>query len=173
MEFVGFLAKLGILFIAFLDSLHRMGSNTVFWIMLLRAASMQTIQGRFDSTLSACCYPHKAMTNSITRHKKMIEGYEKEIWRLDAEATIEEVFSWEFQPIREINDSNPHPSQQYKMPHEDTICLVVDTTDIGEILALVNDTEGNTGNQTFTFNTKPTEFGTDNCATHTLCYQRE
>ena len=51
--------------------------------------------------------------------------------------------------------------------------MVVDATDIDEILALANDTEGNTGNQTFTFSTKPTKFGTDNCATHTLCYQQE
>ena len=41
MGFVGFLAKIGIPFVAFLDSLHKMGTNTVFWVMLLRASTMQ------------------------------------------------------------------------------------------------------------------------------------
>ena len=93
MEFVGFLAKLGILFVAFLDSMHRMGSNTVFWVMLMCAASMQTIQGRVDSTLSTYRYPHKAITNGINRHKNTMHCYKKEIWRLDTETLIEKDFS--------------------------------------------------------------------------------
>ena len=173
MEFVGFLAKIGILFIAFLDSLHRMGTNTVFWVMLLRASSMQTIQGRVDGTLSACCYPHRAITNGIKRRNNVIKEYEKEIWRLDAEAMTEDNFSWSFQPIWETDDSTPSTTEQLKMPHEDTICLMVDATDIGDILAMANETEGEMGNQTFTFATKPTEFGTDNCATHHISYEKE
>ena len=41
----------------------------------------------------------------------MLEGYEKEIWRLDAEAMIEEDFSWEFQPLWETNDPRLQPNQ--------------------------------------------------------------
>ena len=59
------------------------------------------------------------------------------------------------------------------MPHEDAICVVVDATDIGEILVLANNTEGHLGNQTFAFASKPTEFGTDNCATHHICYEKD
>ena len=53
------------------------------------------------------------------------------------------------------------------------MCLVVEATDVGEILALADNTEGEMGNQTFTFDSKPTEFGTDNCATRHICYQEE
>ena len=59
------------------------------------------------------------------------------------------------------------------MLHEDAICLIVDATDIGDVLALVNDRDGEMGNQTFTFATKPIEFGTDNCVTHHICYEED
>ena len=100
-----------------------------------------------------------------------MKKYEEEIWRLDADAMVEDNFSWEFQPIWETHDSKPPTKQQLQMPHEDAICLMVDATDIGDVLALANNTEGEMGNQTFTFATKSTEFGTDNCATHHICYE--
>ena len=65
MVFVRFLVKVGIPFVAFLYSLHRMGSTTVFWVILLRVAGIQIIQETVDSTLSAYCYPYKAIIDSI------------------------------------------------------------------------------------------------------------
>ena len=123
--------------------------------------------------LSACRYPHKAIINSIIRHKNTLHRYKKEIWRLDTKTLIEKEFSWECQPIWEANDSEIRLNGQPQMPHEDEICLVVDATDIGEVLALANNKEGHLGNQTFVFASKPIEFGTDNCATHHICYEKD
>ena len=89
MGFVEFLAQIGIRFNTFLDSLHRIGSKTVFWVILLREFSMQTIKGRVDSTLYVCCFPHKAITNSINRYKNVLNGYEKEMLRLNADGMVE------------------------------------------------------------------------------------
>ena len=90
MEFIRFYAKIGIIFIAFLDSLHKMGANIVFLVMLLRASSMNTTQKRMYNTLSACCYPHKASSNSIATHKNTLEENQNDIWRLDTETMVEE-----------------------------------------------------------------------------------
>ena len=50
------------------------------------------------------------------------------------------------------------------------ICLTVEVTNIGDILALANDGGIESNNTTFSFNNKPTELGTDNCVTHHICH---
>ena len=50
------------------------------------------------------------------------------------------------------------------------ICLTVEVTNIGDILALANNGCIESNTMTFSFNNKPTEFDTDNCATHHICH---
>ena len=100
----------------------------------------------------------------------MLNGYEKEIWRIDVKDMAEEDVCWKFQSTWETHDSTHSVKQQSKIPHEDAICLVVDTIDIWEVLNLANETEGKMGDLTFTFFSKPTESGTDICATHHIYY---
>lgn len=77
MEFVGLVAKIGITFIGFLDSLHIMGAYTVSSAMLLQVSSINTMHGRINHTFSTCCYSHKVLTNSIATHEKALKRIPK------------------------------------------------------------------------------------------------
>ena len=68
----------------------------------------------------------------------MLDEHKKKNWRLDADAMVEDFYMW-YETKREIEDSEPL-SQLY-IPHEDTLCLIVDDTNIGDILVLINDPE--------------------------------
>ena len=43
-EFVGWMSKLGLNFMGFMNSMHKIGKNTIFMTLLLRANSIQTVQ---------------------------------------------------------------------------------------------------------------------------------
>ena len=77
-------------------------------------------------------------------------------------------FSCEFQPLWETHDLDP-PTPS-KMPQKDAVCFMLNAINIGEVLNLANEVEEKIGNHTFTFESTTAEFGTDNCATHHICY---
>ena len=99
-----------------------------------------------NNTFTARCYPRKVLINLINSYKNVLNEHKKENWRLVAKEMVEDNFPWEYEPKREIEDFKP-PSK-LQIPHEDNICLMVDATNIGDILALENEPEGKKRNHT-------------------------
>ena len=91
-------------------------------------------------------------------------------WTLDSNWMEEPAFDWEKhttnQQTTEVHDSNSIYCGRF--PNKGT-CLTVDTFDIGDVYALGGDSSTEVRKFNFSSINKPIQFGTDNCAIHHIC----
>ena len=161
--------------------------------MLARADNMTIILDRVRLTSLVINTVRENITITII---KTIVNYKTSVRGL--ELNEESIFDWElptqFEPYQtqlptsevnsmqlpiseEINTTTGIMKLAKKMQSNkllffssEKICLTVDVANIDDILALANNGCIEFNTMTFRFNNKPTEFGTDNCATHHICH---
>ena len=77
-EFVGWMYKLGLIFINFMDSMHKIGKNTILITLMLRASSMQTVKARVNSTPAFLGKAYSQTIGSLPQIKSTLQE-----WKLD------------------------------------------------------------------------------------------
>ena len=80
MELIGWLSKLGIIFLGFSDAMHKIGRNSITLMLVLRATNLQTTQARVDNISTNIGKTYSQIIDSLPT---LISAF-NDSWTLDA-----------------------------------------------------------------------------------------
>ena len=169
-EFVGWLFKLGFLFMGFMDSLHKIGKNTMFMTLILSTSSIQTVEAGVYNAPALLGKAYSQTIDSLPHIKSTLQE-----WKLDERWMEEPTFNWdEYQTSKHTHHSccSGIKNGQSASLNVEGICLATEVTDIGDVCAfggtsttILNESQ----EMDYSVQSDPIKFGTDNCATHHIC----
>ena len=167
--FTGFLTKIGTKFGHIFDNMHTFATKAVLGAELSRAQSRTIVRNNMRKALlyamaAQVILLHIAVsTFPATRIKQMCSRQGRTDSTERTKGTMKSSDpSWI--PMA------PNPGNTITNPLR--LCLVAECSIDNKAVALANDDADRIETE-FTFDTKPATFGTDNCATHHICYQRD
>ena len=165
-HFVGWLAKTGKHFIGFMDSMHKIGCNTTLLLSLASVHSCHVMWYGRDGLL--CRRTNsivKSASETMYRHTKTIFVHRPvppPAWTINVSAIDPDDYS-DMPSVQDCTDSNA--PFFFDTPY----CFATTTDDEIHSLALHNTSKYVASDHVYSFTSEPTEFGTDNCATHHIC----
>ena len=181
-SFVDYLAALRKNFMGFIDSMHRIGCNTILLLLLASTASCNTFQSK-SIYCSSTFYPKSPMDNSrgIPTGNFLCKPQSPSnhmSWSFNLDKLVPDAattpYADEHQQIKErspSDDDDDYDSDDDResSPQPTTTPLCIMTTVISNINSLILVIDDDIDEEAYSFSNKPAEFGTDNCAIHRIC----